>query len=758
MKRSIKLSYILQMKMIAVLYCFFVLIGTGMYFQYYRELDISKNQIIDERYDLDKEIRNELSRLHLSLDLAKNATFLFERRLDEKESLDIFRNTISRIISSSESLYNGYFAFEPQTSLKYFKKKAFIQTTHKNRDLLGTKDYGKEATFISETWLDDIYQTSEAEVWYHVAKTSTEPVFSKIYFDSTYMKVWMITAAQGIYENGKYVGMVGIDILLDALFASSENTVIGSTGGAFVFETDSGVLLSTPKVSSFCDCKSKYESSVYSFVDKSVFAQNHDKQIVIIKNEKGEEFYASIEKIDGTPWSLFVFQGKNEIIDIIFKNGIQLAAISLILLIILIVIFIRNKNAIEKPIARIIKDGINAIENGRLDVRIPTGISEIREFEQLIAAFNKMSLELKSSVVSKEYIENIIESINDVLFITNKNGIIRKANKSAAVILEFDTSEIIGESVFKYMTSNSKEKMSRLKSNAFTTFQEEIEIVSKSGKVYNYLASCSEIVQQRKDSSKDFVFNLRNITERVKFDNEKEEHNKTLLHSAKMIALGELSSSIAHEINNPLAIIKANLELIGQNENMSNPNCEQNLKSLAVISKTTDRIVKIVAQLRKFARIDMTENEKLDVHATIEEIVGMLKNIYKKINISFAVNSNAEKFFVTGANGKLHQIFMNLFSNAKDAVVGKEEGLISVSTKNIDHKLVIDVTDNGLGISKEHLPRIFDSFYTTKPAGQGTGLGLSIVNSIVREFGGDIKVSTKENEGTTFSITFPLAS
>ncbi|MBF0301048.1 MAG: response regulator [Oligoflexia bacterium] len=151
----------------------------------------------------------------------------------------------------------------------------------------------------------------------------------------------------------------------------------------------------------------------------------------------------------------------------------------------------------------------------------------------------------------------------------------------------------------------------------------------------------------------------------------------------------------------------------------------------------------------------------VDVHNCIIETLNILEKIYKTENIILETNLQAHNYFVKANVGKIQQVFMNIISNARDALNSKHGGQITIFTKNVidDNKeeyLIVNISDNGTGISKEVIPKIFDPFFTTKGPGQGTGLGLSICHTIVSSFGGTITVESKEEAGSSFEIMLPI--
>jgi two-component system NtrC family sensor kinase len=242
------------------------------------------------------------------------------------------------------------------------------------------------------------------------------------------------------------------------------------------------------------------------------------------------------------------------------------------------------------------------------------------------------------------------------------------------------------------------------------------------------------------------------------------ETQAQLIQNAKMASLGQLVAGIAHEINNPLAFVVNNLFIVESGLDSLSPEMEPHLTEpslrklqkartrLGEMKEGLDRVKELVLDLRTFSRLDEGEFTTVDVVVTIEAVLLLLKS---KMNGRIRV----EKHFATSPNlycyaGRLHQVLMNLISNAVDAIAG--EGEIVITSSRTPEDFVISVRDTGAGIAEAVRCKIFDPFFTTKPVGQGTGLGLAISYGIVQDHGGSIEVQSQEGVGTEFIVKIPL--
>ena len=232
---------------------------------------------------------------------------------------------------------------------------------------------------------------------------------------------------------------------------------------------------------------------------------------------------------------------------------------------------------------------------------------------------------------------------------------------------------------------------------------------------------------------------------------ELEKQKKLAQHHTKLASIGELAAGVGHEINNPLAIAKGLLESLSGK--LSSGDID-NTGTLSKISRALDRIATIVKGLRTFSRVDSDDKAHFDVIETLEESIGLVEDMYKMegVNLYYSTQLGNNHIGINGSRGKLQQIFMNLLSNAKDALKDADEKIISVDTVLADNHLKITVADTGCGIPSSIIDFIFDPFFTTKDVNEGTGIGLSLVYNYVKELGGTISVESDVNKGTRLTV------
>lgn len=242
-----------------------------------------------------------------------------------------------------------------------------------------------------------------------------------------------------------------------------------------------------------------------------------------------------------------------------------------------------------------------------------------------------------------------------------------------------------------------------------------------------------------------------------------------LIQTAKLASLGELSAGIAHELNQPLMVIRSISQVMLRNfEKLSS---EQIREQLENIERNTKRMMNIINHLRTFARHTPLKMVEADVNRIIEDAFLMIGEQLRLHNISVEKNLGLHPSCCYGNPNQLEQVFLNMIVNARDAVIQKMEsieetaggndftGKIEITTrKSSDNEKTVEILfkDNGSGIAPGDMTKLFDPFFTTKEVGKGTGLGLSISYGIIREHNGSIDVVETSSEGTTFRIMLPF--
>jgi len=239
---------------------------------------------------------------------------------------------------------------------------------------------------------------------------------------------------------------------------------------------------------------------------------------------------------------------------------------------------------------------------------------------------------------------------------------------------------------------------------------------------------------------------MDDITERVELEAQ-------LSQSDKLSSIGLLAAGVAHEVNTPLAVISSYAQMLAKQVQGD----AQKSALLEKITRQTFRASEIVNNLLNFSRTGGTEFTDVDLNKVITDTLALLEHQFKTSKIRVQDELFQQLPRINGNPGRLQQVFLNLFLNAKDAMVSG--GTLHVATTNGEGVSVM-VSDTGAGIAPEHIRKIYDPFFTTKTTregqARGTGLGLSVTYGIIQEHAGKIRVESNPGQGTTFYLDFPL--
>jgi len=263
------------------------------------------------------------------------------------------------------------------------------------------------------------------------------------------------------------------------------------------------------------------------------------------------------------------------------------------------------------------------------------------------------------------------------------------------------------------------------------------------------------------EDDKDFLIILANqlsvaVENARLFESEKDAYNqlskaqKQLVETEKLAALGQLSARVAHEVNNPLGIMKNYLELILQ----STGSTEKVPEYVTILKEEVDRIAIIVRQLLDFYHPHAIEKRKVELSTILDEIIVLIAMQLKSQAIELKKEYKSELPPIWASSEQLKQVFLNMIMNARDFM--PDGGEIIVSSDVINNFVVLTFADSGKGIDDDSISKVFEPFFTTKKGSTGTGLGLSVCYGIIQNHGGTLSVRNREEGGAVFTIKLPV--
>lgn len=363
---------------------------------------------------------------------------------------------------------------------------------------------------------------------------------------------------------------------------------------------------------------------------------------------------------------------------------------------------------------------------------------------------DRKTLEFK---LSEERYKSLVENADDVIFTLDHHLKYLSMNKYGLRFFKKEQKDIVGHSIEEIILHPFVEDVSTMAIDVFT-HNESVKFTHflKIGEQEHWLNTN----MRRLYDEEGRTFAILGISRDITATKKKEIEKQIMYHTEKLASMGTLAAGVAHEINNPLAIILGFSDLLLE----QSPPDSSEYTMLKTIEKHALNAKRVVEELLSFARYSEQKEETCDINKNIEVVLSVLKNILALNNISIESELHPDLPSIKGDPGKFQQVFLNLINNAIHAMKGG--GTLSIKTRLLDNEFVeIRFGDTGHGINKEHRNKIFDPLFTTKKVGEGTGLGLSVCYGIITQHGGKITFESKTKEesithGTAFIITLPV--
>jgi two-component system, NtrC family, sensor kinase len=368
-----------------------------------------------------------------------------------------------------------------------------------------------------------------------------------------------------------------------------------------------------------------------------------------------------------------------------------------------------------------------AIQNGRLYASL----------QQKAAQYERL----------KDFNENIVESINVGVMALDMEDRIESWNSQMEVMYAMPRWQTMTQPVTSIFPAEFAEEFYRVRQSAGIHNLYKFRLKTPAGETRTVNVAIAPLVTRKFQVVGRLVI-MDDITERVELEAQ-------LFQADKLSSIGLLAAGVAHEVNTPLAVISSYTQMLAK-QLQGDP---QKSGLLEKITRQTFRASEIVNNLLNFSRTSGSEFSAVDINKVITDTLALLEHQFKTAKIEVRHELTNAISPIQGNPGRLQQVFLNLFLNAKDAMPGG--GTLSVATSNGD-MVSVRVSDTGSGIAQEHIQRIYDPFFTTKTAtgegqNRGTGLGLSVTYGIIQEHAGKIRVESRPGSGTTFALDFPLS-
>lgn len=413
--------------------------------------------------------------------------------------------------------------------------------------------------------------------------------------------------------------------------------------------------------------------------------------------------------------------------------------------------------SISRPVGTL-KDAAEEIARGKFDVRVNIGSKN--ELGILANGFNQMVGHLREQrdqlVSAKNYVDNIIKSITDILIVLDPDGKIRSANPATVELLGYQEAELIG-----------KDGSLIFADEAVTVLKDpRLKTLMQKGSIRNYETTCQTRTGQKIPVSfsrgvmRDENGNPAGIVGIARDLRDIKRLEEELLQAQKMEVVGRLAGGVAHDFNNLLTGIIGYTQLV-----LAKVGADSSTgQDLLQVYSAANRAAGLTRQLLAFSRREPLQFAVLNLNKQVENISTLLRRLIgEDIDLKFIFAPGLGS--VWADPGQIEQVLMNLAVNARDAM--PQGGILTIETANVvldAHRhfgvaagpyVRLAVTDNGCGMDEEIRRQIFEPFFTTKEKDKGTGLGLSTVYGIVKQHGGHIWVYSEPGKGTTFKIDFP---
>lgn len=572
-----------------------------------------------------------------------------------------------------------------------------------------------------------------------------------------------------------------VEKILDVLHANFSQIRIAESGGAFLFN-GKGKMLIPPRDGLDKDYLSVTNEATNRPIldDLMQAARNPDQSILyrVASTDGNQLMEAHVKLFKALDWYIVVAVPVEEINQpakaLVLRQSLIIAMIFLVCLVVAYFLVSR----ISRPLNTLAKYAKDLPNNNFLEEEddssplenLPKRFKD--EVNNLGEAFVLMRTQLKKNIKSlldaETKFRTILGTVKEGVFETDLQGRLTLFNDSVCKILGHPRFDLLGKDIKTFMTPKSSEKIRDVSKTVYKTgeFGElwDCEIIQDDGGI-SVVEISVYLIKDRNGKQAGFRGIVRDVSERLKAEKDKKRLEAQLLQAQKMEAIGTLAGGIAHDFNNVLSAIMGYTDLVLED-------CQpgsQTQSNLNEVIKAGTRARELIQQILTFSRQTEQELKPAKITPIVKESLKFLR-ASTPATIEIRQDIQAKEDIVLCDPTKIHQVLMNLCTNAIYALMNEKGGTLEVTMQNLflqsednvkdldlapGNYLRLTVSDTGDGMDSTTLKRIFDPYYTTKEKGKGTGLGLSIALGIVKSHNGTITVYSEPGKGTTFNIYFP---
>ncbi len=684
-----------------------------------------------------------------------------ENALEEKLSKNL---AISELVSKKINVYLNASLNDLKTAVKYVSEKPEdedyiyyeINRLYDNYDYFdlvfftsteGRMMYSKPYNPVAieeRTYTDrDYYQ--------HIMKYQ-EPYISSLYISRVLGKPHFVVAAPVQDENNLY-GLMAGGIPLYEMKKVIIDSDVQFNGGIWVVDSFGSLIvnpyenLKDDEIAKMDNNKIKIDGIEYDLY--YVLENKIDGNGLLERN--GKTYYVSIEFVEDAHLAVLVEQEEEVLVGEAFQVVSDLKGVAAVIIGIGIIIGLILSIGITKPIQELVylvrkwSEGENEFE--KVEVNSKSEIGELTNtFKDITKDLDEKVDELEKSIKREneiqQYLNNILMSAGSGIIVVDSKDKIVIFNKEAEKISGYNGSDFLIKNYREFGDSihcEFSKYIEDLKKENKKTVEKEVILINKDKENIPCRIICSAI-KDYEENIRGYVFLISNITVIKQLEEE-------LKREDRLNIIGEFSSSIIHDIGNPLAGLSNLMELYKGNI----ADEEEKKEILNLVEEEIDDLNNIVLSFLNFSKTRKTEQAKVDICHIVNESVNILRSEMINNNIKVHIKENKEKIYLDVDRRNIKQALINIIKNSIQAI--EYEGHINIEVVDLKKEVKIIIEDTGIGIKEDEVKNIFEPFYTTKK--DGTGLGLSTAYKIIRDNEGKLEVNSKYKEGTQFIITIP---